>query len=165
MIINEKKAARHLDIDLDDLDNEILKQSAWFYYWGRKWVKAVRKRNALKVASEESYAERESYWRRKLNKREDHVTESMIKSKVLQDPEYKKVNSDYLDAMYNVDTLKIIKDGLRQKKESIALFLKQIHDEKYSEVKQPKGDKYVLDAIARGVKRKIDERRRKDKRR
>lgn len=121
-----KKEKRSLEQDLMievlKIEEEVTKQPALYHYYGEKWVDACKLRDAVKIEVEEVYAQRESFYRRKLSKKSDKVTEAMIKAKVYQDELYKKVQEKYLDIKYEAEQLGIIKEALKQKKDMIEVY-------------------------------------------
>lgn len=113
--VDVERIAEELEIDKDNLDENIARLPATYFYYGEKWTKAVMVKDAAKVHVDEVYSEREKIIRVKLAKKEDKVTEAMVRAEVQNDLQYREAYDEYLDAKQKCDLLAIVKEAFEQK--------------------------------------------------
>ena len=126
----------------ENLAQAIQEHSAIFSYWGKRFVKACKKRDILKAQMEVMHATRARYYRKK-NKGE-RITDSQIRSLVETDKKYLKSINKFLDAKASAEKLGVAKDALKQKKDMIEAFLRLMLSDMYSDVRMPREGKEAL---------------------
>ena len=161
-----KRVSEDLMMDEDNIDNNVMEQPSMFVYYGIKWARATKKADALKINVAEVSAQREIHWRKKLAKREDKVTEAMIRAKVATDPIYKEANNDYLDAKEKAEILGVVKDGFKHRKDMLGLLLPYLMSHMHPDVKnvmKPNIEKLSDRLIKKKLKKKISDKKKKFK--
>lgn len=100
-----------LQINKNELDDEISRQSVVFQEVCEAQARAVSIRDEFKTSCEEQYAISSSKIRIKLEKSGERFTEAQIKESVATDKEYLDATADYLEAKKIADLLGGLRDA------------------------------------------------------
>jgi len=116
-----------IKIDKHALDYEWERQSSLVYVWGSKYADSIFERDKKKEQLELVYAEVDSDIREFPDKYDIlKITESVVKSKIIQSKAYKMAMSDFLLAKKNCDILSVARNALEHKKKALE-FMAQLY--------------------------------------
>lgn len=144
----KRQLSEDLSFDEGNLAQSIQEHPAIYAYYGEKFVKACKKRDALKAQADVVYSTRARYYRKK--SKGERITDSQIKNLVETDKKYLKANNMFLDAKSSAEKLLVAKDALKQKKDMMEAFLRLMLSDMYSDIKMPRKVRESLGKSALG---------------
>lgn len=105
----------YLKIDKHKLDEELEEQPMLLFQISEAYVQAAAERDMLKEALATTDAKLDKKAREYLDKREEKVTEAMVKNFVLTDKEHEKATQAYFDAKNQADLLFALKEAFQSR--------------------------------------------------
>jgi hypothetical protein len=119
-----------LVIDRDDLEGCLTDHSDNFFYIADAHVRAVAKRDALKLEIEELHAALDRNIREQAAKNEEKTTEAGIQQKIKDDPDMRDLKQQLLNASQKADEWGALKEAFYQRgymlRELVAITLKKL---------------------------------------
>ena len=121
MPIRDRDYHKDVQIDVNDLENEWVQQSALYLYYGEAHAEAVDTRDRQKQNLELMQAKLDIEYRKEWDQRfpDTKMTENGIKAVILQDMYYKKALNLYNNANHNVNLMLVAKTALDHKKKGL----------------------------------------------
>ena len=116
-----------LKIDKNILDYEWERQPSLVFVWGSKYADSIFERDKKKEQVELKYAEIDSKIRENPGMYDiSKITETVVKSKVIQSKEYRTAMNDFLEAKKNSEVLAVARNALEHKKKALE-FMTQLY--------------------------------------
>lgn len=104
-----------LAIDKSVLDDEVIRQPTLFYMISELLTDAAAERDAAKENLASVDAELSGKWRRKLIGAYPRVTDAMVASNVITDPDHEKAFDTYLVSKTKADKFLALKEAFQQR--------------------------------------------------
>jgi len=102
-------------VDVEDLSVDFSQQAALYAYFSSLQVWAERQLSLAKFDSEQTYAERDDFFRHYKDKRDEKYTEAVIRSLVIRDDRYDEKEKKRIQLEYEVNLLKSLTRALAQR--------------------------------------------------
>lgn len=151
-------------ISENDLDTAVSEQPSLYYFYASKAVSLSTKERLAKINIDVVYAQREKYWREKLNIEHDKVTDSQIKAAIARDKKYIEAQEEHVYAKEQSEKYQSIVTSLEQRKKSLELIVQLKLREFHSKVNgtQFNGDakEFIAESNRNKIRKKIADKRR-----
>ncbi|SRR5258708_1567283 len=128
-------------IDEHSLEEECKKQPDLFYQVAKELAFAISQRDEAKVALAEAEASADPRIRKTLERSEMKVTENIVASMKLTDPEVTKAKDYHLDRSANAGKLSALKEAYEQRSHMLRHLTELYIHSYYGEVGNPKSEK------------------------
>ena len=159
---------KNLKIDRNNLDEEVIRQPGLYEEVSTQAALAISKRDELEEKLKITAAQLDTKVRKRMEKRNERITEPIVKNKILGHMEYKDVWEDYIELRRKAARLQALKESYQQRgymlRELVTLYVNSYYSLESAQSNQHKAKKARAQHGERemAAKRKASKRRSSD---